>query len=81
MKFLKGFFCLGSQGRGYVDAREYASACDPRRSDDRLHRATNAALHSHDHYGQMVEYLRNGIVPPACRGVRLIAAPKWRAKS
>jgi hypothetical protein len=40
----------------------------PKGSATRLGLAVEVLLHTFDHYGQLVEYLRmNGIVPPASR--------------
>src|SRR6185312_5510700 len=65
----KGVRTFGEQLK-HIAASNYL-ICSPitGRPTTRLFRATFAAAHCFDHYGQMIEYLRmNGIVPPASRG-------------
>jgi uncharacterized damage-inducible protein DinB len=55
---------------GESEATLKSSPISPLQGDSATRTAliTEALIHSYDHYGQMVEYLRmNGIVPPASR--------------
>ena len=65
MKFLKDSFALGHKAADTLTTENMLQLPESSKSP-RLYRATFAAAHAFDHYGQMVEYLRmNGIVPPA----------------
>jgi hypothetical protein len=65
MKFLKDSFALGHKAAGTLTPENMLQLPENSKSP-RLYRATFAAAHAFDHYGQMVEYLRmNGIIPPA----------------
>jgi uncharacterized damage-inducible protein DinB len=72
MKFLRGSFALGHRAYGAITAQnEVAPISNPfggKRPVTRLGMASMIIGHCYDHYGQMVEYLRdNGIIPPASR--------------
>ncbi len=71
MQYLRDSFALGHKAIATIDAE---TAFSPIKSPPTPFLKTPAAVvifdcaHSMDHYGQMVEYLRdNGIVPPASR--------------
>jgi hypothetical protein len=65
LKFLKDSFALGHKAAATLTTENMLQLPENSKSP-RLYRATFAAAHAFDHYGQMVEYLRmNGIVPPA----------------
>jgi uncharacterized damage-inducible protein DinB len=69
MKFLKGSFALGHKAIATVTAENAMDMIAFRGNKlPRLDLAFFALIHSNDHYGQMVVYLRMaGIVPPASR--------------
>jgi len=71
MQYLKDSFALGHKAIATITAE---NAFQPMETPPTPFLHTNAAIavfdlsHTMDHYGQMVEYLRdNGIVPPASR--------------
>jgi hypothetical protein len=65
LKFLKDSFALGHKAAATLTNENMLQYPENSKST-RLYRATFAAAHAFDHYGQMVEYLRmNGIIPPA----------------
>jgi hypothetical protein len=67
INFLKDSFALGHKAAATLTTENMLQTAENSRWP-RLYRATFAAAHAFDHYGQMVEYLRmNGIVPPASR--------------
>jgi hypothetical protein len=67
INFLKDSFVLGHKAAAGLTTENMLQTAENSRWP-RLYRATFAAAHAFDHYGQMVEYLRmNGIVPPASR--------------
>ena len=65
--FLKDSFALGHRAAATLTTENMLQTPDHSKST-RLHLATFGVAHAFNHYGQMVEYLRNGIVPPASRG-------------
>lgn len=72
MKFLRASFALGHRAYAAITSQnEVAPIHNPfggKQPSTRLGLATLTVGHCFDHYGQMVEYLRdNGIIPPASR--------------
>jgi uncharacterized damage-inducible protein DinB len=72
MKFLRESFALGHRAYGAITPEnEVAPIANPfggKRPVTLLGMGTLIVGHCFDHYGQMVEYLRdNGIIPPASR--------------
>jgi uncharacterized damage-inducible protein DinB len=72
MKFLRDSFAFGHRAYSAITpANEVAPIKNPfggKQPATRLGLATLIVGHCFDHYGQMVEYLRdNGIIPPASR--------------
>jgi uncharacterized damage-inducible protein DinB len=70
MEYLQGSFTALHQATATINqanAVQIAASPNPHIAT-RLAFVIDAVAHSHDHYGQLVEYLRmNGIVPPASR--------------
>jgi uncharacterized damage-inducible protein DinB len=59
---------LAAVGDNRVRVRSSPISPLPAAATTRLALIVEALVHAHDHYGQMVEYLRmNGVVPPASR--------------
>jgi len=73
LDYLKGSFATLHRSAATVTAENAVTPVLPERvgttaQNTRIQFAVDAVVHSYDHYGQMVEYLRmNGIVPPASR--------------
>lgn len=73
IEYLKGSFVYLRKAMDTIDERGEVMGSDPISplqggTATRLGLTVEALIHSYDHYGQMVEYLRmNGIVPPASR--------------
>ena len=71
VQYLKDSFALGHKAIATITAENAITPLDKPVLpflNTRLTIANIASLHSGDHYGQMVEYLRmNGIIPPASR--------------
>ena len=66
-KFLRDSFALGHRAAATLTTENMLQSPGNSKST-RLRLAEFGVAHAHDHYGQMVEYLRmNGIVPPASR--------------
>ena len=71
MDYLKGSFTALHRAVAAIDEgnmlKPMAASPSPLQKT-RLQLAVDALVHSNDHYGQIVEYLRmNGIIPPASR--------------
>jgi hypothetical protein len=72
LEYLKGSFVYLHKAVATIDEENAIIKATPisplQGSTTRLGLAIETLLHSYDHYGQLVEYLRmNGIVPPASR--------------
>jgi hypothetical protein len=72
LEYLKGSFAYLHQAVAIIDQKNAAIKTPPISplvgKATRLGLAIETLLHTYDHYGQLVEYLRmNGIVPPASR--------------
>jgi hypothetical protein len=73
IEYLKGSFAYLHKAAVTIDEKNAvvnSSPISPLQGDraTRMGLTVEALIHSYDHYGQMVEYLRmNGIVPPASR--------------
>jgi hypothetical protein len=68
MEYLKGSFVYLHRAAAAVSEKNEAETIKSMRNRTRPGLVVDALVHSSDHYGQMVEYLRmNGIVPPASR--------------
>jgi hypothetical protein len=67
LRFLKESFVQGHKAAATLTAENLLQTPGHSKSTH-LHLAEFGVAHAHDHYGQMIEYLRmNGIVPPASR--------------
>jgi hypothetical protein len=73
MKYLKGSYdalrkAIAAIGDQRIGVRSSPISPLQGQTATRSSLIVEAMIHSYDHYGQMVEYLRmNGIVPPASR--------------
>jgi hypothetical protein len=68
MEYLKGSFACLHRAAVSIDERNLNEPVKMKGNRTRLGLLVDALVHSSNHYGQMVEYLRmNGIVPPASR--------------
>jgi hypothetical protein len=72
IEYLKGSFVYLHKAVATIDEQnsviQTPSISPLRGSATRLGLAVETLLHTFDHYGQLVEYLRmNGIIPPASR--------------
>lgn len=77
VKFLKDSFAYAHHAIDSVTPENALQPAGKGHRNTRLFEAAEIPVHTNDHYGQMVEYLRmNGIVPPASAG----AAPANPAK-
>jgi len=68
LAYLKGSFALLHRAAAAINSANEKEVLGPKRKLTRTGLLIDALLHSQNHYGQMVEYLRmNGIVPPESR--------------
>lgn len=68
MEYLKGSFTYLHKAASTINEKNEAETIGPKRRMTRPGAIMDAILHSQNHYGQMVVYLRmNGIIPPASR--------------
>jgi len=68
MQYLKGSFAYLHRAAAAIDEKNMDEPIPAKGNRTRLWLIVDALVHSSNHYGQMVEYLRmNGIVPPASR--------------
>jgi hypothetical protein len=68
MLYLKGSFACLDRAATAIDEKNMDEPIPAKGNRTRLWLIVDALVHSSNHYGQMVEYLRmNGIVPPASR--------------
>jgi uncharacterized damage-inducible protein DinB len=68
MEYLKGSFVYLHRAAAAINERNETETIGSLRNRTRPGLVVDALVHSSDHYGQMVEYLRmNGFVPPASR--------------
>jgi uncharacterized damage-inducible protein DinB len=68
MKYLKESFVQLHRAAALINEKNETETIKSMRNRTRPGLVVDALVHSSDHYGQMVEYLRmNGIVPPASR--------------
>jgi hypothetical protein len=68
MRYLKGSFACLHRAAAAIDEKSMDEPVATKGNRTRLWLIVDALVHSSNHYGQMVEYLRmNGIVPPASR--------------
>jgi len=68
MQYLKGSFACLHRAATAIDEKNMDEPIPAKGNRTRLWLLVDAMVHSSNHYGQIVEYLRmNGIVPPASR--------------
>jgi len=68
MEYLKGSFAYLHRAAAAINEENETETIKLMDNRTRLGLIVDALLHSFNHYGQMVEYLRmNGFVPPASR--------------
>lgn len=68
MRYLKGSFACLHRAAAAIDEKSADEPVAAKGNRTRLWLIVDALVHSSNHYGQIVEYLRmNGIVPPASR--------------
>lgn len=68
MRYLKGSFACLHRAAAAIDEKNMDEPVAAKGNRTRLWLIVDALVHSSNHYGQIVEYLRtNGIVPPASR--------------
>jgi len=68
MEYLKGSFTCLHRAAAALNEQNMNDPIADKGNRTRLQLMIDAVVHSSNHYGQMVEYLRmNGIVPPASR--------------
>jgi uncharacterized damage-inducible protein DinB len=68
MEYLKGSFVHLHRAAAAINEKNETETIASMQNKTRPGLMVDALVHSSDHYGQMVEYLRmNGIVPPASR--------------
>jgi|SRR5579863_2541231 len=68
MEYLKGSFACLHRAAATIDEKNMNRSVKAKGDRTRMWLMVDALVHSSNHYGQMVEYLRmNGIVPPASR--------------
>jgi hypothetical protein len=68
MEYLKGSFACLHRAAASIDEGNFNEPVKMKSNRTRLGLLVDALVHSSNHYGQMVEYLRmNGVVPPASR--------------
>ena len=68
MEYLKGSFACLHRGAAAINEKNMNDPIATKGGRTRMWLLIDAVVHSSNHYGQMVEYLRmNGIVPPASR--------------
>lgn len=68
MRYLKGSLACLHRAAAAIDEKNMDEQIPAKGNRTRLWLLVDAVVHSSNHYGQMVEYLRmNGIVPPASR--------------
>jgi len=68
MQYLRGSFACLHRAAAGIDERNMDEPVAAKGNRTRLWLIVDALVHSSNHYGQIVEYLRmNGIVPPASR--------------
>jgi hypothetical protein len=68
MRYLRGSFACLHRAAAAIDEKNMDEPVPAKGGRTRLWLLVDALVHSSNHYGQLVEYLRmNGIVPPASR--------------
>jgi uncharacterized damage-inducible protein DinB len=68
MAYLRGSFAYLHRAAAVINEKNETETIGSMQNRTRPGLVVDALVHSSDHYGQMVEYLRmNGIVPPASR--------------